>query len=74
MLDEATKARRQGDLPACTGYYARVLGLLCANHVRLQIGARRPLPLALAAERWNLRMTRAHHVAAGAPPQRGAGT
>jgi hypothetical protein len=58
MLDEATKACRPGNLPACTGYYARVLGLLCAHHVRLQIGARRPLPLALVGERWNLRMTR----------------
>jgi hypothetical protein len=56
IMDEVTRARRPGDLPACTGYHARVLGLPCAHHVRLQVVARRPLPLALVAERWHLRL------------------
>jgi hypothetical protein len=56
IMDEVTRARRPGDLPACTGYHARMLGLPCAHHVRLQVVARRPLPLALVAERWHLRL------------------
>ena len=57
ILEEVAKARRPGDLPPCTRYHATVLGVPCAHTVRDHIAARRPLPLALVAERWHLRLT-----------------
>lgn len=80
IVDRLQAARRPGDLPPCTGYHQRVLGVPCAHDIRDAIRLRRPLPLSSVKSQWHVQaatnVVRDPHivVARGRPAARGRST
>ena len=80
IVDRLQMAHRPGDMPDCTGYHQRVLGVPCAHDIRAAIQQRRPLPLSSVSPQWHVKaaanVVRDPHVVQprGRPPTRGRST